>query len=98
VTPKENKMTPPNITEAANPAISHFEISRLACLNWQNDGCPQGRDLDYWLAAERQLKASGPQPNEAVTSPAKVKSERRKSKVKEMPVRRGGQEPARQTI
>lgn len=38
--------------------ISHFEVTRLACLNWQKDGCPPGRDLDYFLEAESLLKAT----------------------------------------
>jgi hypothetical protein len=51
-------MTPQNPAKE-NTLISHFDIARLACLHWQNDGCPQGRDLDYWLKAERQLKTDG---------------------------------------
>ena len=44
---------------AKTPAeIKHDEIACLARLNWQQDGCPQGRDLDYWLEAESQLKAT----------------------------------------
>jgi hypothetical protein len=46
------------MTTEASPAISHFEVSRLAWLNWQTDGCPSGRDLDYWLEAELQIKAT----------------------------------------
>jgi hypothetical protein len=38
--------------------ISRFEISRLASLNWQKDGCPPGRDLDYFIEAESLLKAT----------------------------------------
>ena len=35
-------------------------ISRRAYELWHQDGCPEGRALDYWLAAERELHlASG---------------------------------------
>jgi hypothetical protein len=30
----------------------------VAYANWQRDGCPSGRDLQYWLEAEFQLKAT----------------------------------------
>ena len=30
----------------------------LAYLNWQRDGRPLGRDQEYWLEAEQQLKAT----------------------------------------
>jgi len=34
------------------------EVNRLAFLNWEKDGRPQGRDVDYWLEAESQLMAT----------------------------------------
>ena len=40
------------------PNISQEDINRLAFLNWEKDGCPQGRDVDYWLEAESQLNAT----------------------------------------
>jgi hypothetical protein len=36
--------------------LKHEEISLLAHIHWQQDGCPPGRDLDYWLRAEAELK------------------------------------------
>jgi hypothetical protein len=36
---------------------SFFKITRLSLLNWQRDGCPPGRDLEYWREAEREFKA-----------------------------------------
>lgn len=41
-----------------NAVISHAEISRVAYMNWEKDGRPQGRDAEYWLQAESHLKAS----------------------------------------
>jgi hypothetical protein len=38
--------------------IQHEEIAQLAYLNWQRDGRPLGRDQEYWLEAEQQLKAT----------------------------------------
>lgn len=38
--------------------ISHAEISRLSFMNWEKDGCPPGRDVEYWLEAESQMKAT----------------------------------------
>jgi len=38
--------------------IPRDEIAQLAYLNWQRDGRPLGRDQEYWLEAEQQLKAT----------------------------------------
>lgn len=58
--------------------INHDEIANLAFTAWQRDGCPQGRDLDYWLEAETQLKAT--KHLLAVEVPANVTPKRRASK------------------
>jgi hypothetical protein len=45
--------------------ISHDEIANLAQQIWQTEGCQSGRDLEYWLKAERQIPAAsqpGKQP------------------------------------
>jgi hypothetical protein len=34
------------------------QISELAYAIWEKEGRPQGRDLDHWLAAERELQVS----------------------------------------
>ena len=34
------------------------EIACLAYLNWEKDGCPSERELDYWLEAEHQINAT----------------------------------------
>lgn len=34
------------------------EISRLAYLSWEREGCPVGRAEDYWLEAECQFNAT----------------------------------------
>ncbi|HEX3624063.1 MAG TPA: DUF2934 domain-containing protein [Verrucomicrobiae bacterium] len=47
------------MTTKEAPAVSHGEIARLAYLNWEKDGRPQGRDQEYWLEAEQQIRATG---------------------------------------
>jgi len=32
------------------------EIRREAYLLWQQEGCPQGRELDHWLAAQELVR------------------------------------------
>ena len=48
----------PRMRARLAPEISREAVSNLAFLNWEKDGCPKGRDLDYWLEAESQLKAT----------------------------------------
>jgi hypothetical protein len=40
------------------PTLSHDEIAKAAWDIWQQEGCPQGRDQEYWLKAEQQLLAA----------------------------------------
>jgi hypothetical protein len=59
-----------NSTSQNNPVLNHDEIARLACQIWQSEGSQNGRDEEYWLQAERQLREMrqqgiGPQNNEA---------------------------------
>ena len=35
------------------PKVSKAEIAKRAHEIWEREGRPQGRDLDHWLAAER---------------------------------------------
>ncbi len=44
-------------TENIRPA-NHDEIAGLAKQLWECEGRPSGRDLEYWLRAERQLLSS----------------------------------------
>jgi hypothetical protein len=53
-------------------SINRDEIAHLAYLNWQKDGCPQGRDQAYWLEAEHQLKATKHLLAVAHAAPAQV--------------------------
>ena len=38
------------------PLVSDYEIRRRAFELWDADGRPEGRALDYWLAAEAELQ------------------------------------------
>jgi len=38
-----------------NPPVSSEAVRARAYELWENQGCPDGRDLDYWLEAERDL-------------------------------------------
>ena len=33
----------------------HQQITERARAIWQAEGCPEGRDFDHWLQAEREL-------------------------------------------
>jgi hypothetical protein len=37
------------------PAPTREEIARRAYELWQRNGCPQGRDVEHWCQAEREL-------------------------------------------
>ena len=41
---------------AAEP--THEDISAAAYSLWQHRGCPEGRDVEQWLAAEALLRQS----------------------------------------
>lgn len=40
--------------------VSFTQIHHLAQLNWEQDGCPKGLDMEYYLAAESLLLRVGP--------------------------------------
>jgi hypothetical protein len=46
-----------NTTAQQNSALNHEAIARLACQLWQQEGGQSGRDQEYWLRAEQQLRA-----------------------------------------
>ena len=45
--------------------IGHSEIAALAKQLWEREGRRAGRDLEYWLRAERQLHSAGGGASEA---------------------------------
>jgi hypothetical protein len=46
------------MTEPEMMPVQRDEIAQIAYYSWLQDGRPPGRDLDYWLEAEQQLKAT----------------------------------------
>lgn len=44
------------------------DIAELAKQIWENDGRQAGRDLEYWLRAERELRATKNWTSKAPTS------------------------------
>ena len=47
-----------NATSEQKPALNHEDIANLARQIWQSEGGQPGRDLEYWLKAERQILAA----------------------------------------
>ncbi|MCL5097115.1 MAG: DUF2934 domain-containing protein [Candidatus Omnitrophica bacterium] len=45
------------------PISNEGEIARLAYSLWEKDGRQSGRDMEYWLAAELQLRAASAEPS-----------------------------------
>ena len=43
-------------TTTETPPIQQEEIAARACQLWQQAGSPGGRDLEFWLAAEAELR------------------------------------------
>jgi hypothetical protein len=41
------------------PYADHEEIAKLARQIWEREGRQSGRDMHYWLQAERQVLAGG---------------------------------------
>ena len=75
-------------TTKSSPETRHDEIARIAYLNWQEAGCPAGRDFELWLGAERQIAANRPESSsengpqaagKSKTSPLPTKPVRKKS-------------------
>jgi hypothetical protein len=62
---------------------THDEISARAYQIFVERGCPEGRDLEHWLEAEKQLSAasqpSTPQPQAATPSAKSNKSAARQT-------------------
>ena len=63
-------------SESETPA-NRAEIARLAQQIWEREGRQAGRDLEYWLQAERELlgrrnltSPTRPRPRTAVTVPS----------------------------
>src|ERR1035438_2182890 len=47
-----------NSTSEQEPVLNQDNIAHLARQIWQSEGGQPGRDLEYWLKAERQIQAA----------------------------------------
>jgi hypothetical protein len=55
---------------ALEQQIDVNQTSRRAYQLWERAGCPQGRDLEFWLQAEAELRiASQPERPESAAAP-----------------------------
>lgn len=45
-----------NITESKEHSIQHEQIAARSHELWQKAGSPDGRDLEFWLGAEAELR------------------------------------------
>lgn len=43
------------------PVCTDDEVRKTAFLKWEAAGCPPGDGVEFWLAAERELKEEEPQ-------------------------------------
>ena len=58
------------------PSPSHEEISELARRIWHERGQPDGRDLEHWLEAERQLGVRPSQSGSAELTVEEIESDK----------------------
>jgi len=45
--------------DSGPPEITHEKIATLAYRLWEDQGRPEGMELEIWCQAERQLRGSG---------------------------------------
>jgi len=50
-----------NTTTEQSAVLNHEAIASLACQIWEKNGRQAGRDQEFWLQAEQQLRASSQQ-------------------------------------
>ena len=69
------KKKQPTLNELPAPTNepTREEITAAAHALWEQEGCPEGRDLEHWLKAENQLRqgrARGAAPDGSALGPA----------------------------
>ncbi len=62
VPPRKKKAANGNGTHAeprtTEVQLDHTAVARRAWEIWQSEGCPDGREVEHWLQAEKELNAS----------------------------------------
>jgi len=61
----KNKNSSTNMSSPPRSAPSHDDVAARAYTIWLNHGCPENRDLEHWLEAERQLQGGAKLRDEA---------------------------------
>ncbi len=52
----KNRPTRQRIANPPRPEPTHDDIAECAVSIWEEEGRPQGRDLEHWLLAEARLR------------------------------------------
>lgn len=65
---KQKKSAKPS-SPTPSREISHDQIAERARAIWQERGQPEGRDLEHWLDAERELREPGQPPASSADLP-----------------------------
>ncbi|MBK9138468.1 MAG: DUF2934 domain-containing protein [Verrucomicrobia bacterium] len=54
---KSKPASAPTSSPTANVELSEAEIARVAYEIWEEEGRPEGRDLEHWMLARKRLLA-----------------------------------------
>jgi Protein of unknown function (DUF2934) len=57
----------------------HADIERCAYLFWEREGRPDGKALEHWLRAEREVEAQGNSQVAGPTEPMRPTSQAKRS-------------------
>lgn len=52
----------------------HQAIATQAYLLWEQEGCPDGREMDHWLTAEHQVLSATHRPADAAPPKTRKKA------------------------
>ena len=58
------------------PTERNAQIREHAYRLWESEGCPEGKEMDYWLRAERELQNGAAEPVRKARAAAKPTSAR----------------------
>ncbi len=69
---KKNTAAPRGPEKAASraPELSEADIARVAYEIWEQEGRPEGRDLEHWMMARRRLLEESAPPAKEDDAPA----------------------------
>src|SRR5712671_3211979 len=70
-------MNTTNQTQTVEANSNQERIALAAYYLWEKDGCQSGREVEYWLLAEKQVQDVSPSPPRKVNSNPATASPRR---------------------